>query len=213
MPNDTLLIGTASDPVRQLAGLLEADWLEVPSLEAADGEALERFRQGDQAEGVEGSHARVVVALWAESATPAPLIELDDDSWLRRGEFPVIAWSVAMGIASRRVADDGAVVALVEVPAPIDSGGWTPECGVGEAAIVLARSIAQSEGARGVRANAVTTPMRLGGGVLAPAPALPQRYPGTLDREIVGAVRMLLSDDARGVTAGVTHADCGRTLR
>ena len=118
-----------------------------------------------------------------------------------------------MGVASRCVADDGAVVALVEAPAPIDSAGWTPECGVAEGAIVLARSIAQSEGERGVRVNAVTTCTRLGGGELAPAPALAERYPGSIVGEVSGAVRLLLSDDARGMTAGVTHVDCGRTLR
>ena len=70
-----------------------------------------------------------------------------------------------------------------------------------------------AEGGRSVRANAVTTPMRMGGGELAPPPALPDAFPGTLGREVAGAVRMLLSDDAVGVTAGVTYADCGRTLR
>jgi enoyl-[acyl-carrier-protein] reductase (NADH) len=117
-----------------------------------------------------------------------------------------------MGVASRRVADGGAVVAVVEAPAPIDSAGWTPESGVAEAAIVLARSLAQSEGARGVRANAITTPLRLGGGELAPPPALPG-YPGTLEDDVAGAVRMLLGEDARGVTASVTYVDRGRTLR
>ena len=208
--NEVVLIGTPTSEVRALAGALDADWLEVPALEAADADALEKFRLAH-----EDTRAcpKVVVAVWRAEATPGPLVELGGQDWEQRGEFPLLAWNVAMGVASRLVADGGAVVAVAEAPAPIDSPGWTPECGVAESAIVLARSLAQSEGVRGVRANAVTTPLRLDGGELAPAPALPARYPGTLDDDVAGAVRMLLSEDARGVTASVTHADCGRTLR
>jgi hypothetical protein len=205
-----LLIGTPTAEVRALASALDADLLAVPLLEQADDAAIEAFRvsQSD-----ERDRTRVVVAVWPAAAAPAPLLTCDGDHWERRGEVPLIAWNVSMGVASRRVADGGAVVAVVEEPAPIDAAGWTPECGVAESAVVLARSLAQSEGARGVRANAVTTPLRLGGGKLAPPPALPDRFPGTLEREVAGAVRMLLGEDAAGVTAGVVHADGGRTLR
>lgn len=206
----TLTIGTPTAEVRALAKALDAEWLEVPALETADAAALEVFRLAHQDT---HRYPKVVVAVWHAQAAPAPLVDLEQDEWERRAELPLVAWNVAMGVASRLVRSDGALVAVVEAPAPIDSSGWSPECGVAEAAIVLARSLAQSEGARGVRANAVTTPLRLGGGELAPAPALPGRFPGTLEADVVGAVRMLLSDDAAGVTAGVVHADCGRTLR
>jgi hypothetical protein len=209
--SDVLMIGTPTAEVRALAKALDAEWCELPALESVDDDALEAFRRERNGDG-ERAWPGVVVALWRAQAVAAPLVELDAEGWEQRGEFPLIAWNVAMGVASRRVADGGAAVAVVEAPAPIDSAGWTPESGVAEAAIVLARSLAQSEGARGVRANAITTPLRLGGGELAPPPALPG-YPGTLEDDVAGAVRMLLGEDARGVTASVTYVDRGRTLR
>lgn len=204
------MIGTPTAEVRALATALDAEWLEVPALETADAAALEGFRLAHEDS---QRHARVVVAVWHAQVVRSSLVDLEQEEWERRGELPLVAWNVAMGVASRLVRSDGALVAVVEAPAPIDSSGWSPECGIAEAAIVLARSFAQSEGERGVRANAVTTPLRLGGGELAPAPALPDRFPGTLEADVVGAVRMLLSEDAAGVTAGVVHADCGRALR
>jgi NAD(P)-dependent dehydrogenase (short-subunit alcohol dehydrogenase family) len=211
-----LMIGTPTAEVRALAKVLDAEWLEVPALEVADAAALEAFRHAQLAGASDQNRrrfAQLVVAVWRERAEPSPLVEIDQDEWEQRGEYPLLAWNVAMGVASQLVDDGGALVAVVEGPAPIDSPGWTPECAVAEAVIVLARSVAQSEGGRGVRANAVTTPLRLGGGVLAPAPALPDRFPGTLQGDVAATVRMLLSDDARAITASVSHADCGRTLR
>ena len=205
-----LLIATPVPELRDLAEALNAEWLEFPALETERAEEVEAFRLASRSE---GTHSQVVVALWAGEAIPAPLMALDDAAWQRRAEAPLIGWSVAMGVASRCAADGGAIVALVEAPAPIDSAGWTPESGVAEGAIVLARSLAQSEGPRGVRVNAVTTGLRLGGGELAPPPALPDRYPGSLVGDVSGAVRVLLSEDASGMTAGVTHVDGGRTLR
>lgn len=210
MEHAVLLIGTPVPALRELGEALDAEWLEFPSFERAEAEDFEAFRLGHYGD---REHDKIVVALWADEPRVGALTELDDAGWQRRAERPLIGWNVAMGVASRCVADEGAVVALIEAPAPIDSAGWTPECGVAEGAIVLARSIAQSEGERGVRANAVTTCTRLGGGELAPPPALAGRYPGSLVGEVSGAVRLLLSDDARGMTAGVTHVDCGRTLR
>lgn len=206
------LLATPCAPLRALAAALDAEWLELPDADAADAAELERFRR-DASTRWRRSRRRLVVAPWCGEPEPGPLTALDDGGWQRRGERPLLAWMVAMGVASECVVDEGAIVALVEAPAPIDSNGWAPECGVAEAAIVLARSLAQSEGARGVRVNAVETPLRVGGGVLAPPPALAGRYPGTVEREIAGAVRMLLSDDASAMTAGVVFADCGRTLR
>jgi NAD(P)-dependent dehydrogenase (short-subunit alcohol dehydrogenase family) len=205
-----LLISTPVPELRELADSLGAEWLGFPRMDEATPEALEPIRVATRAE---AGFRHVVVALWAEQVEEGPLVELDDEGWSLRAERPLLAWCVGMGIASRCVADGGAIVALVESPAPIDSEGLTPEASVAEGAIVLARSLAQSEGPRGVRVNAVTTCARLGGGALAPPPALADRYPGAVGDEVAGAIRLLLSDDAAGMTAGVTHVDCGRTLR
>jgi NAD(P)-dependent dehydrogenase (short-subunit alcohol dehydrogenase family) len=118
-----------------------------------------------------------------------------------------------MGVAARRCADGGAVVAVVERPPPLDVAGWAPAAAVADAAENLARSLARAEGGRGVRVNAVTTPVRLHRPPLVdPQPSL-ATYPGRVDREVVGAVRMLLGDDAAGVTGTVVHADGGRSWR
>ena len=107
----------------------------------------------------------------------------------------------------------GAIVAVVERPPPLDAAGWGPASAVADAAENMVRSLARSEGGRGVRVNAVTTPVRLQHPPLVdPAPSL-ATFPGTVGREVVGAVRMLLGDDAAGVTGTVVHADCGRSWR
>jgi enoyl-[acyl-carrier-protein] reductase (NADH) len=112
-----------------------------------------------------------------------------------------------------RCADGGAIVAVIERPSPLDCIGWAPESGVADAVEALTRSLGRSEGPRGVRVNAVTTPARLtGADVVAPPPPL-ATFPGTVEREVVGAVRLLLSDDAAGLTGTVTHADSGRSWR
>ena len=92
--SEVLLIGTPTAQVRALAKALNANWLEVPALEAADATALEEFRRAHEDT---HAHPKVVVAVWRARAVPAPLVELDADEWEQRGEFPLIAWNVAMG--------------------------------------------------------------------------------------------------------------------
>jgi NAD(P)-dependent dehydrogenase (short-subunit alcohol dehydrogenase family) len=101
---------------------------------------------------------------------------------------------------------------LIEMPSALDSENWTAEVAVAEAAVALTRSLARAEGARGIRFNAVTTPVRMTGNQILVAPPPPlDTFPGRLDREVVGAVRLLLQDDACGLTGTVLHADGGRT--
>jgi NAD(P)-dependent dehydrogenase (short-subunit alcohol dehydrogenase family) len=101
---------------------------------------------------------------------------------------------------------------LVQTPAALDAAGWTLETSIADGVVALARSLAASEGARGVRVNAVTTPLGLiEPPVIAPAPPLAS-FPGRLDREIAGAVRLMLSADAAGLTGRVVGADGGRSL-
>ena len=71
-----------------------------------------------------------------------------------------------------------------------------------------------------MRVNLVTTPARTAPGgpsdpdgrVVAPPPPL-DRYPGTIEDDVAGAVRMLLGPGAVGLTGTVLHADSGRSWR
>src|SRR6056297_1649274 len=149
----------------------------------------------------------VIVAVWSEGEAPDPLLELDESAWTRRLEGPFLLWNLALGAAAARCDDGGSIVALVQSPSALDAAGFTPEAAIGDGVVALIRSVAASEGPRGVRANAVTTPLRLvERATLAPAPPLPG-YPGRIDVEVAGAIRMLLSEDACGLTGRVLAAD------
>jgi enoyl-[acyl-carrier-protein] reductase (NADH) len=203
-----LLLGTPTDAVRALAEGLGAELVELPL--AADDAALEAWRAGAAA-GAPVEH--VVVAPWVADQVAGRVDDLDAASWEARAEQPLAAWVAALGAAVARCADGGAIVAVVERPSPLDCIGWAPESGVADAVEALTRSLGRSEGPRGVRVNAVTTPTRLAGpDVVAPAPPL-ARFPGTVEADVVGAVRLLLSPDAAGLTGTVAHADSGRSWR
>jgi NAD(P)-dependent dehydrogenase (short-subunit alcohol dehydrogenase family) len=74
----------------------------------------------------------------------------------------------------------------------------------------LVRSLAAIEGARGVRVNAVMTEVHTAPATpLGAAPAL-ATFPGRIEVEVAGAVRLLLSTDAAGITGTALAADCGR---
>ena len=143
--------------------------------------------------------------------TGGALNETDAKAWLARAEEPIARWVFALGVAAARCADGGAIVAVVDRPAALDCAGFAPEAAVADAACALVRSLARSEGARGVRVNAIVTSARLAPTrPLDPPPALAS-FPGTYEREVAGAVRLLLSADASGVTGQALAADCGRT--
>jgi NAD(P)-dependent dehydrogenase (short-subunit alcohol dehydrogenase family) len=203
-----LVLGTPIDAVRALAVGLGADLVEVPL--GADDAALEAWR----AEAAAGPPVgRVVVAPWVEAQVAGRVDAIDPAAWDARAEQPLAAWVAALGAAVTRCADGGAIVAVVERPSPLDCAGWAPESGVADAVEALTRSLGRSEGPRGVRVNAVTTPTRfVHGDVVAPPPPLAS-FPGTVERDVVGAVRLLLSDDAGGLTGTVAHADAGRSWR
>jgi NAD(P)-dependent dehydrogenase (short-subunit alcohol dehydrogenase family) len=191
-----LLLGSPTAPVASLAAALGTEVTPLPSPEE------------------EAPAAAVVVAVWSEAvAEPAGLATLGLDEWMARAEEPLARWFTALGVAARRCADGGAIVAVVEKPAPLDCAGWAAEAGVADAVEAMVRSLARSEGGRGVRVNAVTTPTRLvPATVVDPAPSLAS-FPGTVADEVAGAVRLLLSADAGGVTGTVVNADCGRSWR
>ncbi len=155
----------------------------------------------------------VVLAPWAASPAPGPLDDVDLDLWMRRSELALARWVTAFGAAKARCGDGGVIVAVVDRAAPLDCAGWAPETGVADAVEALTRSMARSEGPRGVRVNAVSTPARLTvRPVVDPSPPL-AAFPGSVLAEALGAVRLLLAPDAVGLTGTVLHADCGRSWR
>ncbi|HEX7136115.1 MAG TPA: SDR family oxidoreductase [Iamia sp.] len=210
-----LLVGSDAPEVGVLADGLAADVLPLPPEPSLPGptwpwaEELEAWRTAAMAGPAVDA---VVVAAWVTAPSgPVPLADVGLDEWVARGEAPLARWFAALGVAARRAADGGSVVAVVERPAPLDCADRAAETGVADAVLAMARSLARSEGGRGVRVNVVTTGARLvPATVVDPAPPL-ATFPGTVGTEVVGAVRMLLGPDAAGVTGTVVHADCGRS--
>jgi len=193
-------LGVAASPVPLPTG--DARWPWGAGLDAWRDESL-------TAEPVD----RIVVAVWAPTSTPRPVVELSLSAWVDEAEAPLAAWCAALGVAAARVVDGGTIVAVAERPAPLDCAGHGAAAAVADGVEALVRSLARSEGPRGVRVNLVTTPTRLAPGrPVAPAPSL-ATHPGSIEHEVAGAVAMLLGPGAGGVTGTVVHADCGRSWR
>ncbi len=211
---ETLLIGSDTRDVHELSTALGATLLALPAVSESSGWAWADELEAWRAAAVAGGPARsVVVAVWPEVPTPGPALGLDLASWEARTEQPLARWAIALGCAIARCTDGGSVVAVVDGPTALECAGWAPETAVAEGVRALARSLALSEGPRGVRVNTVSTPARLPLGELVhPSPPLPT-FPGRIDREVAGAIRLLLSPDACGVTGSIVHADAGRAWR
>ena len=203
----TLLLASETEATRLLARALDAEFEALPDV--AEPNLFEAWRETAMKE---NPRKRIVVAPWIASPRRAELNSVDADEWAERFERPYLLWNFALGVAGRRCADDGAVVGLVQSPAVLDAAGWTPELAIADGVLALIRSVAAAEGARGVRANLVTTPIGLvAGDIVAPAPPLPG-FPGTIERHVAGALRTFLSEDAVGLTGRVLSADGGRSL-
>jgi len=211
--SETLFLGSGQHEARELEAALGADLVAVPGggehdLDWSWSGPLESWRTSVE---TGPKAARVVVAPWADAPEQRPLVDLDLDAWLARSELALARWVAALGVAKVRCADAGVIVAVVDRPAPLDCAGWAPESGIADAVEALVRSLARSEGPRGVRVNAVTTPARLTRRPVVDPPPPLARFPGTIEHDVLGAVRLLLSPDAAGLTGTVLHADSGRS--
>jgi NAD(P)-dependent dehydrogenase (short-subunit alcohol dehydrogenase family) len=203
----SILFATDTPSMRSLGDQLSAELLVLPALD--EPESFEAWRAEV---GAVADCSRVIVSVWNATPMQGALVEQEQEAWLRRFEHPYLLWNFALGAAARRCRDGGAIVALVQTPAALDAAGWTPEMSIGDGVVALVRSLAASEGPRRIRANAVTTPIPMvGETVIAPRPPL-DGFPGRLDEEVAGALRLLLSSDASGLTGRVVAADGGRSL-
>jgi NAD(P)-dependent dehydrogenase (short-subunit alcohol dehydrogenase family) len=203
-----LLLATACGPTRTLAEGLGTELTPLPSTLEPDG--FERWREGQLAA---AAADHIVVCVWPDAPDARPLVEVGEPEWRQRFELPYLLWNVALGAAGRRCADGGSIVALVQAPPALDSAGLTPESAIADGVLALIRSVAAAEGRRGVRANLVTTPIGLvRDPSCLPAPPLAGVFPGRLENEVAGSIRLLLSNEACGLTGRCLPADGGRTL-
>jgi NAD(P)-dependent dehydrogenase (short-subunit alcohol dehydrogenase family) len=209
-----LFIGLSTASSRDLAGALGLSLHLVPVVAGGQPfewpwvDALEEWerelRSGPQVE-------RVVVCTWDAPQAPCALTALGNEAWQARVELPMARWFAALRGGIARCADGGAVVVVAERPAPLDSSDRADLEALADGLLALVRSAAFIVGSRGVRVNLVTSALASVPEVLhGLAPPLAS-FPGTVRREIAGAVRLLLSDDAVGITGTAVRADCGRS--
>jgi NAD(P)-dependent dehydrogenase (short-subunit alcohol dehydrogenase family) len=153
---------------------------------------------------------RVVVCTWPARITSAPVISLSPEEWRAQVEWPLALWFNALAVAAQRCADGGSIVAVVELPSAIDAFGHGTVVTVAEGLLTLVRSLAAREGGRQVRVNAVTTELFTAPAVLTGSPPPLSSFPGRVDVEVAGAVQLLGSPDASGLTGAVLRATGGR---
>jgi len=151
------------------------------------------------------------VALFPNLHDHAPIASVESTDWDIRADTPLLHWMVALGAAALLCADEGTIVAVTDCPPPLDAAGLAPEAAVAEAVSALTRSLALSEGKRGVRANTILTPCRLvTDPPIAPAPPL-TGFPGTMEEDVLNAVKLILSPEAAYLSGHVLPADRGRS--
>jgi NAD(P)-dependent dehydrogenase (short-subunit alcohol dehydrogenase family) len=208
-----LFVGLDIPATRQLADALGAQLIAPPPLPRSPSwqwtfsDAVEQFGE-TLAAGPEVQY--VVICTWAERYDERAVIDLSGEQWLHDVERPLALWFRVLTTVAERCARDGAIVVVVERPAPIDSSGHGGTVAIAEGIVALTRSVALIHGARGVRANVVGTEIATAPELLLGlAPPLPS-FPGTIDQQVAGAVRLLLSPDASGITGTLVRADSGR---
>ena len=210
-----LVIGLDEEYARSIAAAIDGELLVQPAIENASvdwhwANALETWRTLAN-DGPKADH--IVVALFPEVIDATTLDRIDLDDWVERCEVSLAQWIASLGVAQRRCADGGSITAVVDRAAPLDAAGRSAETSVSDAVEALIRSLARSEGARGIRVNLLTTPARLTNlPVVDPQPPLAS-FPGSIDDQIISTCRMLLSDDAAALTSTVIHVDSGRSWR
>ncbi len=200
----TLFVGTGAPGSTRLAEALGLDPVLVAPSPGGD---LDTWRASIEAL---PDADRVVVCTWSDPGPPVPLVDLDPAAGHDAVEWPTALWFTTLVAATGRCRDGGSVVVVVERPATLDAPGRAATVAVGAGLVNLVRSLAAVEGARSVRVNAVTTEVHTAPAtLLGAAPAL-ATFPGRVEVEVAGAVRLLLSADAAGITGAALAPDGGR---
>ncbi len=194
---DLSFIGTASPDAARLARALDpGSTLTCPEPPAAEGwswdwaNELRAWRA--EVEGLPPA-GRVVVCTWPNGVPVVPLVDLAPVQWRQHVEWPTALWFSTLVAAAGRCAEGGSLVAVVDRPLAVDAIGHSVAITVADGVTNVVRSLAAGEGERGVRVNAVVA-----------------SRPGPVEVEVAGAVRMLLSDDAVGLTGTAVSAMGGR---
>jgi len=154
--------------------------------------------------------AKVIVCPWLAAAPAVPLIELDPTEWRRRVEWPTALWFEALVAGAGRCEDGGSLVVVVDRPSTLDAVGHSAAVAVADGIVNVVRSLAAREGGRGVRVNAVLSARHTSASGLLGSPPPLATFPGRIDVEVAGAVRLLLSEDAIGITGTAVSATSGR---
>jgi NAD(P)-dependent dehydrogenase (short-subunit alcohol dehydrogenase family) len=153
---------------------------------------------------------QVVVCTLPEPTPNVPLVDLNPVQWRRQVEWPTALWFATLVAAAGRCRDGGSLVVVVDRPATLDAEGHSAPVTVAEGVINVVRSLAAREGGRGVRINAVVSALHTDTDALLGSPPPLATFPGRIDVEVAGAVRLLISDDASGVTGAALAATAGR---
>jgi hypothetical protein len=188
-------VGTGSVEVARLARLLDANAVLVspdpPNAATWDWDWTDSLRAWRAEIELLPTADQVVICTWPPVAPAVRLVDLSPSQWRRDVEWPTALWFSTLVAAAGRCAGGGALVAVVDRPPTSDTIGYAARVTVAEGVTNVVRSLAASEAERSVRVNAVVA-------------TLP-------DEQASGAVRLLLSDDAAGLTgtalwaAGNTH--------
>lgn len=209
-----LLLGRSGAATNELAAALDAVVGEPPPDVTISGTAwnwaseVEVWAQGVAA-GAPAAH--IALCTWAPAAPPVSLADQDPRDWAEAVEVELAIWSRGIGAAAQRCTPGGSVVAVVERPSPLDAFGRVATLAVAEGLVGFARSAALAHGPRNVRVNVVATALWTAPqDLLGSAPPL-SGFPGTVGHEVAGAVRILWSDDACGISGTVIRADLGRS--
>jgi NAD(P)-dependent dehydrogenase (short-subunit alcohol dehydrogenase family) len=213
-PNRRLVIGHDLDATRELGASLGAEVTEPPDLSNAEDGWDWPWRDALTAWGSElralPPTDTVAICTWSTPAPAVDLCDLDGEAWRAQVERPLATWFTALSAAAQVCADGGSVVIVAERPAALDSDGRADVLAVADGLVALTRSAALIEGRRRVRFNVVTTELFTAPQILFGMPPPLRAFPGTVGREIAGAVQLLWSPDAAGITGTVVRADCGR---
>jgi len=147
---------------------------------------------------------------------PRGLVEIDAEVWARWAEAPIWEALVLFQAAYAGFGPaGGSIVAALPSLALTGAADLVPLAAAAEGIRQLAKSAARAWGCQGTRVNCLTLPIDVWG-VLAARP-VPNRYGASLPGvnapgELAGAVAMLISPFARGVTGATVGLDRGTVL-